>query len=582
MTTFSMQGIGVSRGIAISKVHIIEHNQQETHEYHIGENTSQEIARFRIAVSLARQQLCSVREHIPIDTPGNISSFIDTHLLMLEDPALTKEPINIIRERQCNAEWALKLQRDALVSVFEEMDDAYLRTRKDDVDHVVNRIQRILLDQGMKAHEIPDTHLDGYIIVANDLSPADTVMMQHKKIAAFVIEHGGPTSHTAILARSLGIPSIVGVRRAVSYIHEEDMLIVDALEGVVLINPAETILSYYRQKHLEQIQYQAQLINLKEAPAISKDGIKIDLYANIELEKDYEFVQKVGAQGVGLYRTEHLYMNRDAPPGEEEHYLAYIKVMKTLGNIPITLRTMDLGADKTTDFESVPLSTNPALGLRAIRLCLKEPTLFEPQLRAALRASAKGPLRIMIPMLSNIQEVLEIFSILNGIKEEFTEKGIPFNPDLKVGGMIEVPAAAICAGRFAQHLDFLSIGTNDLIQYSMAIDRVNDEVNYLYDPLNPAILKLIHMTIKAGKQHNTPIGMCGEIASDPKFIKLLLGLGLREFSVHPGILLEIKRIIRESRINDLESEAIKILNARDSTHANKLLETLNRQEFFQN
>ncbi len=576
MTNFSMQGIGVSRGIAIGKVHIIEQNQQETSEYHIEEKTlQQEIARFRIAISLARQQLRSVREHIPPDTPGNIASFIDTHLLMLEDSALTNEPIKTIRERQCNAEWALKLQRDSLVAVFEEMDDAYLRTRKDDVDHVVNRIQRILLDQGMSAHEVPDSHLDGYIILADDLSPADTVMMQHKKIAAFVIEHGGPTSHTAILARSLGIPSIVGLRRALRYIHEDDMLIVDAHEGVVLINPVESIVDHYRQKQLELIRYQAGLINLKETPAITRDGVEISLQANVELEKDYDTVEKVGAEGVGLYRTEYLYMNRDTPPGEEEHYQNYTKVMEALGNIPLTLRTMDLGADKTAEYDTSALSANPALGLRAIRLCLKEPILFEPQLRAVLRASAKGPLRMMIPMLSTIQEVREIFSILKGIKEEFTEKGIPFNPDLKVGGMIEVPAAAICADMFAEHLDFLSIGTNDLIQYAMAIDRVNDEVNYLYDPLNPAVLRLIHMTIRAGQQHNIPIAMCGEMAGDPKYVKLLLGLGLREFSVHPTSLLEIKRIINESSVRDLASEALDILNARDSLHANDLLENLN-------
>ena len=576
MTNFSMQGIGVSRGIAIGKVHIIEQNQQETSEYHIEEKTlQQEIARFRIAVSLARQQLRSVREHIPPDTPGNIASFIDTHLLMLEDSALTNEPIKTIRERQCNAEWALKLQRDSLVAVFEEMDDAYLRTRKDDVDHVVNRIQRILLDQGMSAHEVPDSHLDGYIILADDLSPADTVMMQHKKIAAFVIEHGGPTSHTAILARSLGIPSIVGLRRALRYIHEDDMLIVDAHEGVVLINPVESIVDHYRQKQLELIRYQAGLINLKETPAITRDGVEISLQANVELEKDYDTVEKVGAEGVGLYRTEYLYMNRDTPPGEEEHYQNYTKVMEALGNIPLTLRTMDLGADKTAEYDTSALSANPALGLRAIRLCLKEPILFEPQLRAVLRASAKGPLRMMIPMLSTIQEVREIFSILKGIKEEFTEKGIPFNPDLKVGGMIEVPAAAICADMFAEHLDFLSIGTNDLIQYTMAIDRVNDEVNYLYDPLNPAVLRLIYMTIRAGQQHNIPVAMCGEMAGDPKYVKLLLGLGLREFSVHPTSLLEIKRIINESSVRNLASEALDILNARDSLHANDLLENLN-------
>ncbi len=578
MTTISLQGVGVSRGIAIGKVHIIERNQPETIEYLLEENMlQQEVARFKVAVSLARQQLRSVRDHIPPDTPGNITSFIDTHLLMLEDSALIQEPINIIMERKCNAEWALKVQRDALVSVFDEMDDAYLRTRKDDVDHVVNRIQRILLDQGLKPHEIPDTRLDGYIILADDLSPADTVMMQHKKIAAFIIEHGGPTSHTAILARSLGIPSIVGLRRALRFIHEEDLLIVDANKGVVLVNPTESMLAFYRQRQLDHIRYQAALISLREAPAISRDGIEINLQANIELEKDFETVDKVGARGVGLYRTEHLYMNRETAPSEEEHYQDYSRVMKALGDIPLTLRTMDLGADKTsgTNYEHIPFAANPALGLRAIRLCLKEPALFEPQLRAILRASAKGPLRMMIPMLSNIQEVKEIFFILDGIKRELDEKGIPYDPDLKVGGMIEVPAAAICADKFAQVLDFLSIGTNDLIQYAMAIDRVNDEVNYLYDPLNPSVLRLIHMTIRAGEEYGTPVAMCGEIAGDPKFTRLLLGLGLREFSVHPAILLEIKQIVIESNITKLAPEALKILNARDSAHANELLENLN-------
>lgn len=578
MTTISLQGVGVSRGIAIGKVHIIERNQQDIVELHLDDKMiEQEIARFRIAVSLARQQLRSAREHIPQDTPDDISAFIDTHLLMLNDTTLTKEPISLIREHKCNAEWALKLQRDCLIAVFDEMDDPYLRTRKDDVDHVVQRIQRILLDQGLKPHETPDSRLHDYIVLADDLTPADTVLMQHQGIAAFLTEHGGPTSHTAILARSLGIPSIVGLRRALRYVHEDDQLIVDANEGVVLINPGEAILSHYRQRHIEQVRYNANLIRIKEAPAITLDGVEIILQANIELQNDYETVKKVGAKGVGLYRTEYLYMNREYPPDEEEHYQTYCKVMQVLGDIPVTLRTLDLGADKTIDdgHDNPPLASNPALGLRGIRLCLKEPKLLEPQLRAILRASAKGPLRMMIPMLSNLQEVRQVLSILAGIKQEFIQKGIPFNPDLKVGGMIEVPVAAICADKFAQILDFLSIGTNDLIQYSIAIDRVNDEVNYLYDPLHPAILKLIHMTIKAGQQHNTPVAMCGEMAGDVKFVRLLLGLGLREFSVHPASLLEIKRIINESRIAELEERAMAILDASDSIQSNQLLEQLN-------
>ncbi len=583
MTTFSLQGVGVSRGITIGKVHIIERNQQEITEYHINEkNLEKEIERFKSALTQARKQLRSISQHIPSDTPKNIASFIDTHLLMLKDPALKKEPIKIIRKRKCNAEWALKLQRDALIAVFDEMADDYLRTRKDDIEHVVNRVQWILTDQDAKVHEEPDSQMDGYIVLADDLSPADTVLMQYKKIAAFVIEHGGPTSHTAILARSLGIPSIVGLRRGLRYITEGDMLIVDANEGVVLVNPDDAITTDYLQQLIEEIHYQEELIDLKEAEALTQDGIKINLQANIELEKDFQTVEKVGAKAVGLYRTEHLYMNRKTPPTEEEHYETYTKVMESVGNVPLTLRTMDIGTDKTMlpEVGTIPLSVNPALGLRAIRLSLKEPMLFEPQIRAILRVSADYPIRVMIPMLSNIQEIREVLSIINEIKKEFLSNAIPFNSELKIGGMIEVPAAAICAENFAQYLDFLSIGTNDLIQYAMAIDRVNDEVNYLYDPLNPAVLKLIHMTIQAGKQHNIPVAMCGEMAGEPRFVKLLLGLGLREFSVHPTSLLEIKRIINQSEIHELESEALKILNACDSLQANELLEILNQQGVF--
>ncbi|MFK8067317.1 MAG: phosphoenolpyruvate--protein phosphotransferase [Gammaproteobacteria bacterium] len=580
MTTFSLQGVGVSRGIAIGRVHVIERNQQEISEYHVNEEDIQEeIARFKRALLQARKQLRSIRKHIPPDTPKNVASFIDTYLLMLRDPALKKEPIKIIRKLQCNAEWALKLQRDALIAVFDEMEDEYLRTRKEDIEYVVNRVQRILTDQDVRVHEEPDSQMDGYIVLADDLSPADTVLMQHKKIAAFVIEHGGPTSHTAILARSLGIPSVVGLRRGSRYISEGDMLIVDANQGVVLVNPDEMITANYLQQYVEEIHHQEELIELKEAEAITQDGIKINLQANIELEKDFQTVEKVGAKAVGLYRTEHLYMNRNTAPTEDEHYDIYSEVMKSVGNIPLTLRTMDIGADKTiinTDEETIPLLANPALGLRAVRLCLKEPILFEPQLRAILRVSAEYPIRVMIPMLSNIQEIREVLTIIEEIKKEFLCNSIPFNTELKIGGMIEVPAAAICADHFAKHLDFLSIGTNDLIQYAMAIDRVNDEVNYLYDPLNPAVLKLIHMTIKAGQEQNIPVAMCGEMAGEPRFVKLLLGLGLREFSVHPASLLEIKQIINQSKINQLESAALNILNADDSLQANEMLEVLNQ------
>ncbi len=562
--TIALHGMGVSRGIAIGNVHIVKRDQLDIREYSIKSHLiNDEIKRFEDALTHARQQLRAIREHIPVSTSADIEAFIDTHLLMLDDVALTEEPMRLIKELSCNAEWALKLQRDALVTVFDEMDDAYLRTRKDDVDYVVNRIQRLLLNQKPLQHEKPDQRLSGYIVLANDLTPADTVLMQHHGIAAFATEFGGPTSHTAILARSLGIPAIVGLQNALRYIKEDDELILDGARGIILVDPDKQELSHYRHLQKEERRYFTKLGKLKNKAAITLDGVTIALHANIELPKDFETVIEVGASGVGLYRTEFLYMNRESPPDEEEHYATYTDVIDVLKGLPLTIRTLDLGADKQVDGgrQSGPVITNPALGLRAIRLCLREPALFRPQLRAIIRASVHGPVRIMIPMLSNTHEMQQILQMVEDIKKELDKLAIPYDHELQIGGMIEVPAAAVCADIFAKQLDFLSIGTNDLIQYTMAIDRVNDEVNYLYDPLNPAVLRLIHTTIKAGKHEYIPVAMCGEMAGDTKYTRLLLGLGLREFSVHPASLLEIKQIIIDCNVGDLEILANKALKA---------------------
>lgn len=563
--TISLQGVSVSRGIAIGQVHIIQHDQLDVREYSIrNSQLTHELSRFNDAIANARQQLRAIRDHIPTSTSVDIAAFIDTHLLMLEDNALTEEPKRIIKERLCNAEWALKLQRDALVNVFDEMEDAYLSTRRDDVNHVVNRILRILLNEKPLLHEVPDDHLKNKIIIADDLMPADTVLMQHYGIAAFATEFGGPTSHTAILARSLGIPAIIGLHNAHRFIKNNDFAIIDGASGTVLINPDKKVQLFYEKKQKEVKRYYSSLSKLKNAPTKSTDNVPVKLMANIELPKDFETVRNVGAKGVGLYRTEFLYMNRDAPPDEEEHFETYMAVLKALRGLPLTIRTLDLGADKQVDGagkQTGPVKSNPALGLRAIRLCLKEPELFKPQLRAILRASAFGPVRIMIPMLTNTQEMQQVLQTIEELKTSLDAEDIDYDSNIEVGGMIEVPAAAICADIFAKKLDFLSIGTNDLIQYTMAIDRVNDEVNYLYDPLHPAVLRLIQTTIEAGRKANIPVAMCGEMAGEIEHTKLLLGLGLREFSVHPASLLEVKKIISETDISELENLTKKILNA---------------------
>ena len=575
--TLSLHGMGVSRGIAIGHAHIIERDRLDIPEYHIEpQQIDAETGRLLEAIALAKQQLRAIRGHIPAATSPDITPFIDTHLLMLDDAVLTQEPLRLIRSARYNAEWALQLQRDALVDVFDEMEDAYLRTRKNDIDHVVNRIQRILLKQKPLRHEEPDSRLSGYILIADDLAPADTVLMQHHSIVAFVTEYGGPTSHTAILARSLVIPAIVGMHEAGRFTREDDLVIVDGNAGVMLVDPDEHSLRYYRERQQEDRKYYAGLIRLKEAPAKTLDDVPVRLQANVELPQDFEIVGQVGASGVGLYRTEFLYMNRESPPEEEEHYATYLSVLDTMAGLPLTIRTMDLGADKQVDGgrQVGPVQSNPALGLRAVRLCLKEPALFRPQLRAILRASAHGKVRMMIPMLSNMQETRQVLELIDEIKAELVEQQVDFDVNLPVGAMVEVPAAAICADIFAEQLDFLSIGTNDLIQYTMAIDRVNDEVSYLYEPLHPAVLRLIRMTLDAGARANIPVAMCGEMAGDSKFTQLLLGLGLREFSVHPACLLEVKKIILESELNGLTPIAEAALKARSAADVEKLLEQL--------
>jgi phosphotransferase system enzyme I (PtsI) len=574
--SFTLHGLGVSKGIAIGKVHIIRHDQIEVSEYTLSKhNLEEEVNRFEDALAIARQQLLNIRDKAPKDTAVDIAAIIEAHLLMLDDSLLTRVPIDLIYQHQCNAEWALKLQCESLVQIFDKMEDPYLSARKSDVEQVVMRIQRIL--RGYTETTLEPENMANMIILADDLSPADTVLMQHHGILAFITEYGGMTSHTAILARSLGIPAIVGLRRARAYIQTDDILVVDGFQGMILVEPDERSLRYYRMRQREEKRYRATLNKLKNAPTMTRDGTPITLHVNIEFPEDMTAVKRVGGEGIGLYRTEFLFMNRQQPPDEEEHFEAYSRVVRALKGGTVTIRTLDLGADKPIDsrFYDGSIGANPALGLRAIRLCLKNQKLFKPQLRAILRASALGQVRMMIPMVCGFQELVQVHNLMEEIRNELRNKSIKFNPQMPFGVMVEVPAMAICSDLIASHVDFLSIGTNDLIQYTLAIDRGNDAVNYLYDPLHPAVLRLIKISIDAAAKVSKPISMCGEMASDSRYVRLLLGLGLRYFSVNPEAFLEVKQIINNSDMKGLSQLTSEILQTSSQTEITERLEAIN-------
>jgi len=557
-----LSGAGVSRGVAIGACQILRRDELEILEYVIPKPLlADEVVRFEAAIKKARQQLKQIRQQIPSDTPPEITAFIDAHLLMVEDEALCRAPVSLINRLQCNAEWALKMQRDALVMVFDVMDDPYLKTRRDDVDHVVNRIQRILLSHVEHVHHDLSRRAKGGVVVTDELSPADMLLMYQRGVAAFITEDGAPNSHTAILARSLSIPALVGVHNACRYLIQNEQLVVDGRYGVAIASPDEDALHFYQHCIEHDKARVTTLEQFKGLPAITKDGCNIRLMVNLELTEEIDSTDLFDADGIGLFRTEVLFMNRAELPGEEEQFRAYAKLVRSFKGQPVTIRTLDIGADKHISIDQLDdhFGANPALGLRAIRLCLKQPQLFLPQLCAILRASALGAVHMMVPMLSNMHEVKQLQRLVEMCKAILRDKGQPFDEKMKVGAMVEVPAAAIAADGFARELDFLSIGTNDLIQYTLATDRMDAEVGHLYDPLHPAVLRLIQMTIRAGEQNGTPVSMCGEMAGDTRFTPLLLGMGLREFSMSAAMLLEVKSVINASDVSLLSKQVDALL-----------------------
>jgi phosphotransferase system enzyme I (PtsI) len=572
--SFTLHGAGAGGGIAIGRAHLISSARLEVAHYEIApEHVELEVMRFSVGVETVRSDLEGLRRSVPADAPAELGAFLNLHLMILDDATLSHVPRALIRSLKCNAEWALVQQMDYLVAQFEKIDDPYLRERKADVVQVVERVLKVMQDGPARASGAP-AHEESLIVVAHDLSPADMIVFKQHRYAGFVTDLGGVTSHTAILARSLNIPAIVGAHTARQMVREGELLIVDGVQGVLIVTPDELVLEEYRLRQHQLELGRQKLKRIRATPATTRDGTPVDLHANIELPQDIEQVRESGATGVGLFRSEFLFLNRDDLPGEDEQFEAYRQVAQAMRGMPVTIRTLDLGADKTVN-SSARSGPNPAMGLRAIRLCLAEPQMFLTQLRAILRASNYGKIRLLIPMLAHAHEIEQALAMIAQSKELLDEQNLPYDRGIQIGGMIEVPAAALSLGVFVRKLDFLSIGTNDLIQYTLAIDRTDDSVAHLYNPLHPAVLHLIAHTIRTGKRMKVPVAVCGEMAGDVTLTRLLLGFGLRQFSMHPANLLAIKQQVLRTDLAKLEHLANRILRVEDPEKAQQLLDKLN-------
>ena len=578
--SFTLHGLGVSSGIAIGRAMLMSHATLEVSHLTIAPRmVDKEIARFDAAVKAVKAELGTMKESTE-HAPAELAAFIDIHTMFLEDPELVDKPREIIRERRCNAEWALVQQMEHLVEQFEQFEDPYLRERKLDVVQVVERVIKELLGHPGRAvmKTAKGVTEEMLIVVAHDLSPADVIAFKDHRFASFITDVGGSTSHTAILARSLAIPSVVGMENARSLIRDGEQLIVDGNRGVVIVNPDQRVLEEYQlRKHQIELE-KTKLKRLKTAPSQTIDGVDVKLFANIELPGDVPGALDAGAEGIGLFRTEFLFLDRGDMPDEQEQYEAYKKVVKGMGGRPVTIRTFDLGNDKDIRPDGNfgdRVQTNPALGRRAIRLSLAEPRMFQVQLRAILRASKHGPIKLLIPMLAHAHEIDQTLAALEQAKSSLRGEKATFDENIEVGGMIEIPAAALAVGLFLRRLDFLSIGTNDLIQYTLAIDRSDEQVSSLYDPLHPAVLMLIAHTLASAEKVNIPVSVCGEMAGDPKLTRLLLGMGLRIFSMHPSQILKVKSRVLKSDVNELVPNVRRILRLDEPGKLQEALEKLN-------
>jgi phosphotransferase system enzyme I (PtsI) len=573
---FVLHGAPVSSGITVGHAHLVSTARLEVAHYEVAEaEIESEVRRFDSAMQRAQDELYALKSHIPPDAPAEFEAFLNLHRMILNDSALAVAPRELIRKYRSNAEWALVQQMERLVERFQEIDDAYLRERSADVEQAVERVLKLLT--GAQPLTEPALSEEAkLIVVAHDLSPADMILFKKHSFGGFVTDIGGVTSHTAIVARSLGIPAIVGLHHAHRTISEGELLIVDGENGLLVVNPDPIVLAQYRARQAKLKAERQRLKKLKKTRATTLDGTPIELYANIELPSDTAQVLDAGAGGVGLFRSEFMFLNRRDLPSEDEQFEAYRQVAQAMEGKPVVLRTLDVGADKAMngggEEHNMP---NPAMGLRAIRFCLAEPQMFLTQLRAILRASYYGKVRILLPMLSHAHEIDQTLAHIAHAKEQLDDRGKPYDRDIEIGGMIEIPAAALSLPIFMKKLHFLSIGTNDLIQYTLAIDRTDDAVAHLYDPLHPAVLTLVANTIQTATRGGVPVAVCGEMAGDLQLTRLLLGLGLRNFSMHPSQLLAVKDRILQTNLAEVQALAQRVLRTTDPAKTRELLGKLN-------
>ena len=580
--TFSLHGIPVSKGIAIGKAVLISRAALEVSHYlvELGKEEA-EAQKLLDAFDQVRQELEQLRLGLPKDAPQEMAAFLDVHGMILADPALAEKPIHLIRTQRLNAAWALTTELNDLLEQFAEIEDSYLKERANDIRQVAERVIKALNSQKKDSLENAallspsDVGVES-IIVAHDIAPHDMLRFKEHAFTGFVTDLGGKTSHTAIVARSMEIPAVVGVSHASEMIRHGDWLVLDGERGVVVVAPDDHLLAEYRKLQAQAVKEARKLQQLKHSRTATADGVDIELFANIELPEDANQAVALGAVGVGLFRSEFLFMDRNqAMPNEDQQYEEYRRVVDLMHGLPVNIRTIDVGADKALGSSSDVSQTGTSpLGLRAIRWSLTEPEIFLTQLRAILRASAYGQARIMIPMLAHAKEIDETFRLIEKAKQQLHQRGQAFNPNIQVGAMIEIPAAALVLPLFINRFDFLSIGTNDLIQYTLAIDRADHAVAHLYDPLHPAILLLLDSIISQAKRANVPIAVCGEMAGDPALTKLLLALGLTDFSMHFSQLLLVKREILKANVGLLKARISRVLKAYEPEDQAKALERL--------